>query len=426
MQPINYTTHVQSPIASAMQGFQGGMAIRQAQQQDQLQQQQIAEAEAQKQAARQMQSELVSVSQNPNAGPREISALMLKYPQLAEKLKIPFQSMTDDQKRGRMAFASQVYAANLSGSNDVAAKLIEERKAALQASGGPDSEVKNLDNWLAALKTNPVAARNFTATMLAAEDPEKFAETFSKLSPAAQDKASADARKSGAEATTAEVGAKYAEEKIVGDLKLNRAQVEHLFADTAIKRENARIAAINVAISREGNDLKRKELQLKVEEAITARDTKVRERVSEYQSAQATLQDTFNLLTDIKADPDTLSAATGAGAWRGKVPGSKSRAMAGKIEQLQNTLAAANLDKLKGAMSDKDIMFLKNIASNLDPYQDEASFKEQLEKIEGTVIRAEKQLRAKFGPLAKDAPTAEPTPKPAADGGAPRNVVVDW
>ena len=118
--------------------------------------------------------------------------------------------------------------------------------------------------------------------------------------------------------------------------------------------------------------------------------------------------------------------STGASSFMAAVPGSDARTTAGKISQLQDSLAAVNLDKLKGAMSDKDIAFLRNIASNLDRGQDEKSFAAELTKIEGVLKSADTRLRAKFGmPAAQDAP-AGATPgsqvvrgKVTTEGGRP-------
>lgn len=56
-----------------------------------------------------------------------------------------------------------------------------------------------------------------------------------------------------------------------------------------------------------------------------------------------------------------------------------------KFKQLKDTLASANLDKLKGAMSDKDIEFLRNIGTALSLDMSEESFDKELEKVAQTM-----------------------------------------
>jgi len=54
------------------------------------------------------------------------------------------------------------------------------------------------------------------------------------------------------------------------------------------------------------------------------------------------------------------------------------------FNQLKDSLASANLDKLKGAMSDKDIEFLRNVATSLNLNMSEKAFDAELKKIQET------------------------------------------
>ena len=108
-------------------------------------------------------------------------------------------------------------------------------------------------------------------------------------------------------------------------------------------------------------------------------------------------QDTANLANELK----TLvgkSSAVGAGFKKSVVsllPGVGPEAIAGtdranyeaKVSQLKDTLASANLDKIKGAMSDKDIEFLRNIGTALNTNMSENAFDKELDKIITTMTR---------------------------------------
>lgn len=108
-------------------------------------------------------------------------------------------------------------------------------------------------------------------------------------------------------------------------------------------------------------------------------------------------QSTYNLANELL----TLAGKGGAvGAGIGKalgavLPGYDGTAFAGtdranyeaKVAQLKDTLASANLDKLKGAMSDKDIEFLRNIGTALNPSMSETAFDAELEKIKNTMLK---------------------------------------
>lgn len=420
MGPMNYALDVQQPFQAALQGFQAGNAMRQVADQR-------AQAEQQQASQLAMQTDLAAAAKDQ----RLLPGLMVKYPQLSEQLKRGWDVMSAEQQRGNMEHAAQVYAALSSGRPDVAQQTLRDRAAALRNSGD-EQGAKTAEDMARWSEMDPESLKTSVGLRLAAlPGGDKVIEGAVKLgtesraaaqAPAALRKAEADATGAEAEAKTKGVTAKFAESNALKDLETKGWNIKALQADIDFKKQSSRIAAMNAAIAKEGNALKKQELQIKVDEAIAARDTKVRERTAEYETGQATLQDALNLLTEIRADPDTLAAATGAGAWRGAIPGTKSRTAAGKIEQLQNTLAASNLDKLKGAMSDKDIAFLKNIASNLDRYQDEDKFAEELGKVENILIRSDQQLRQKFGAPKRQAPSAEPS----ATGTVQRNVVVDW
>jgi hypothetical protein len=85
--------------------------------------------------------------------------------------------------------------------------------------------------------------------------------------------------------------------------------------------------------------------------------------------------------------------AVGAGfgkALGAVIPGYDGTAFAGtdratyeaKFSQLKDTLASSNLDKLKGAMSDKDIEFLRNIGTALKLEMPESAFDAELKKVQ--------------------------------------------
>ncbi len=78
-------------------------------------------------------------------------------------------------------------------------------------------------------------------------------------------------------------------------------------------------------------------------------------------------------------------AATGKSFFLGKIWGTSAYSYKEKVEQLVNTLAAGNLDKLKGAMSDKDILFLQKINTNLSTKLSEKEFDKELNRIYNTI-----------------------------------------
>ena len=72
-----------------------------------------------------------------------------------------------------------------------------------------------------------------------------------------------------------------------------------------------------------------------------------------------------------------------------ETPGTSRATFGASFRQLKDSLAATNLDRLKGAMSDKDIEFLRNIGTKLDLSLPESAFYSELEKI---VTRMDEKL----------------------------------
>lgn len=408
MQPNDYTSAFQGiarPVESFGQGYQIGAMVRN----DQQQQQALAEAQAQarKQAAAQaqMQVDMNSVFESPTT--EGIARLAVKYPHLSKQFKDAHDMLAPDQQRARIGQAAQVYAAVESGRPDIARQLLESQAKA-QENSGDRRGAGAARMWAGIIEKDPKSFTSSAGLMLASVMGDKFTETFGKLGeearanalePVKQAKLQADVKKtqaeayiSGVEATNAQEKAVLGNEKTATDIQATRtdAQVKVLRLD--IDREANRIKTMEAVFSRETNELKRQELQLKIDSAKQEIETKRREIGDGAQASMNDLTVSHSLVKSILSDEDTLRAAVGTSAWRASLPGSKAKSMAGKIEQLQNAIAAVNLDKLKGALSDKDILFLKSVGANLNRYQNEDEFISELHRIDESMKKAQSAL----------------------------------
>lgn len=102
-------------------------------------------------------------------------------------------------------------------------------------------------------------------------------------------------------------------------------------------------------------------------------------------------QSTLDLIKELANNPGK-DAAVGVGFKKtivGSLPFVSGEAIPGtdranfefKFNQLKDSLALTNIDKLKGAMSDKDIEFLRNTGSALNLNMSEEAFNEELAKV---------------------------------------------
>ena len=108
MDPINYTTDVQTPFASAVQGFQVGLGVNNAMVKEQ--QQQLALAQQQQQV-----KVLQSLISNPNAGAADYSRAMTALPAIADKLKTAWDTKNADQQQSHLSDLTQWGAALQNG-----------------------------------------------------------------------------------------------------------------------------------------------------------------------------------------------------------------------------------------------------------------------------------------------------------------------
>lgn len=93
-----------------------------------------------------------------------------------------------------------------------------------------------------------------------------------------------------------------------------------------------------------------------------------------------TFKDVITLAQELQTMPGK-GQAVGARIGIAAIPGTDASTYKAKAEQLINTLAVGNLDKMKGSMSDNDINFLKSIGSGLARNQSEDAWDSELQKI---------------------------------------------
>jgi hypothetical protein len=390
MQPMNYTLNTADTGAAFDQGFNrqaGLMATAADYQKSQLMmqaQQQKMEQDAYK------RQRFMQVAQNPSA--RDVEKLMLEFPELPESFGKVYSNMSAREKDESIATTYATVSALEAGNTDAALSLIDEKIEAAKNSNREDL-VQQFELARKSIVANPKAAIfPLNGLLYAGMGADKYAQAKKTLNQDVRDQElqPLEMRKAEADASKAETDARYAGEKARTDIENTRSTIED-------RKFDQRIKSMEVALSKETNALKREELQIKIDEARAKKDETARMKTAEADTAISAVRTTQTLLDDVLGDEDTLRAATGAGAWRGSIPGTESRAMAGKLEQLQNALAAENLDRLKGAMSDKDIMFIKNISANLDRYQDEEKLIGELKRVKQVLADAEARTLKKYG-----------------------------
>lgn len=412
MQPIDYMTQVRQPFQAALQGYAQGAAIRD----DQQQQAALAlQAQQQQQALlvqQQMLAEVDAISRNPAATAKDYAALTMRYPQLREQAKQAWEMVGNERRAGVQEMLTRAYAATSSGRPDIAQNILRERATAMRNSGD-EAGAKQMEQSADLIGQDPVQARYQIGTFLAGiMEPDKFAETFSKLGgearaqelqPTAVQKSVADANKAQSDAAKAATEAKFAESKAVADLKLSAAQIEKFAADTEIARMNSRIAAMNAQTAREGNTLKLKELQIKIEEAQQKRDAAVREKVATAESGAASIDNMLNTIERIKANKSLDDVV---GSFEGRIPAVLGSAMDDEesdaialIETLGSQAFLAQIPNIKGmgALSNAEGDKLQSALQNLSRAQSEKQFRANLDEARRLLLKGRTNIERSTG-----------------------------
>ena len=409
MQPINYSTDVQTPFATALQGYQAGAAIRN----DQQQQQQAAAAQQQQQA---LQRAYAETAASPTAD--NYSRLMLLDPKASEGITRSWTVKNTQQQQAHTSDLLQWGAAIKSGKPDIAAAQLKARADLIdrQNGGQPTQESQILRTYAQAAVDHPAFTLGQIQAMLAANPNGKdAAETLAKfggeqraqeLQPAAVAEGAAKAitaqaaagvapavqaatrDKAVADASTAQVTAQFANQNAVLELQKKGWDIKAIEADMGFKREANRIAAMNAATSREGNALKREEQSLKVQEARNALDGKIREKVASAENGASSIDNMLNTVQRILKNPSLNSVVgslegkayypnTVAGSMNPFGDGDERADAIALIETLGSQAFLAQIPSIKGmgALSNAEGDKLQSALQNLGRAQSEKQFR---------------------------------------------------
>jgi hypothetical protein len=426
MQPVNFA--FSNPSDAILGGIKQGAILGQIQQEAQARQQAMALAQQKQQAAMQQQADLRALAMNPNATHADYARVTTLYPDLAENLGKSFKMLEGGQQQNLLNFQSRVYSAQLAGDNGLAVEMLRERAKA------DPSQQQHYDTLANLIEKNPAAARSITALGLAgAMGPEKFAEAFAKiggeqraqeLQPGLVRKGEADADAAVSDATIKGEQAKVAPQTVLLDLQKKGWDIEKIKQDIAIAKEDNRIKAMTAAISREGNDLKRQELRLKVQEAQQKLDDAAREKVAKVESARTNMDNMLNTADrflaaalDQKTGKATSTLRAAAGPVDSKMP-TMQQDVADLEALIENMTSQAFLSQVPnmagmGQLSDAEGQRIASALQNLTLKQSPEQLVANVKEAQRLTLKGRKNLTTRYG-----VPESTPdTPAAAAAAG---------
>lgn len=402
MQPYNYQMQVADPFQSAVQGLQLGANIADMQAAREANAIKLQQAQQAMQAQQAAQQAIAAFYAKPQKTAQDYEAIGAYMP--ADKIKAmteQFKMGSEKANQDMLGFAQQALAAAKTGNVPIAIDLINQRATAARNAGKAD-DAQALETWGKLIQTAPDRATDTIMAIVAGlPGGKEVVESVAKLAGEARaDQMQPFAvRKAGAEATTAEAKAKYAESDALLDVQKKGWDIKKVQADMDIARQNSRIAAMNAQISREGNDLKKQELQLKVDEARTKRDDSIRSKVAEVEAGRFNIDNMLNTADRILKNPELPSVL---GTIQGRMPvllSDKAQDAVALIETLGSQAFLSQIPNVKGmgALSNAEGEKLQNAFQNLGRVQSEDQFKANLKEAQRLLLKARKSMADRYG-----------------------------
>jgi len=380
--PVNYLGMIpQLDLAKQFEGF--GEALVERQKRTKTEEVKAAYA-----------TDLQTVLNNPSM--KAFNDFSLKYPQQREVIKDVASRFTTEQQDAEFNTGRDI-AVSLENKNPQAAlnivnKAIEARKGSNLSTAVYDQIQQILSNTDDPDRVKKAQAQtNFALTLLNPEkfgkvvdslakqklDPEALKEQQGKATLAVQKAANAvatapdDIAKAKAQrlleeakAKEAQVTADFARAKATLDaqqqaetISKTKADIRKTDADILIAKENNRIAALNAAQAKETNNLKRQELQQKIDDAKEKRDAADREQQALVSNQVADIDNFLNTAQRIKNTPkDIIKSATGPVASRLPTLSSDVSDFEALVEALGSQAFIAQIPKIKGtgSLSEKE------------------------------------------------------------------------
>ena len=389
-QPINYLGSNQQPdIASElMQGLQIGMTLRKMREERQQ-----AELTQQRQEQFRNDFSMAWDSKDPNS----FISLMGKHPEFGKQFKEGYDILNEQQKKNEFSTGLQIYSALQSTNPQIAKDLVTNLKTAAENSGQPADEY---DFLLDTINKDPEMAKNYMKMALSAAAPDKWAESMGKVGQEqrAAEMQPLEMRKKKAETSSAETTAKYADSTAMMELDKKGWDIKKLQSDIEANKANTRIAAMNAQLNKEGNSLKRQELQIKIEDAKRERDEKVQSKAADITAARDSMDNFLNTAERLLSNPDLNDAI---GAIEGRLPAmsDKTADIVSLIDTLkaQSFMAAVPNMKGMGQLSDKEGARLEASIQNLGRVQSETQFLANLKEAQRLIKKARTNLATRYG-----------------------------
>ena len=293
---------------------------------------QLMQAQGQREARQERQANqdaLNQASQLYSTGtPDEIAQFSIQNPQAGELLSRQLAFKNDVTRQNMMDSMQQI----LLDPSQTESVLTNRIKMIQEQGGDPSQTMSELEQF----RTNPEGYEQKVERAYAIMDPKGYIAYRASMPQAT-------------EAMTAYQQATIDTKKTDQDLR--RLEIEQKRLDAQYKRET--------------DDLKRSELEQKIETNKAEQQAKATEKEQAKVNAQNFSNEVYDLATSIANDPQ-LNDITGPVNTMLPTVSGKSQDLINKAERLESMLTKENLGLMSGVLTDKDIQMLRSISSGIN------------------------------------------------------------
>jgi len=404
MQPFNYTINTGGANQAFQQGMNQTAGLMATAADFQKSQAMIVAAQQKAEADAYKRQRFQAVSQNPNS--KDVQSLLLEFPELHEGLGKSLDFMSADEKKNTQAMAFSVLSALENGKDDAAVQVIDQQIDAAK-NANDTAGAKRLEVLRNSVIANPNAARFSLDGLLFSTMGKDYGDLRKNTEAAKTDAATrgskvrqgeAEATKTEADAVTAQVKAKFADSDAAMELQQKGWNIKKIQSDIDVSKQNSRIAAMNAQTSRMGVGIESQKLQLQLQNAISERDAKVREKVAEAESTRSSMDNLLNITDRILKTPKGV-VGSAAGPVSSRIPtlSQKTADFEALIETAGNLITMSNMGAMKGVLSDSDLKVLRGSQQNLNLSQSPETLISNVKELQRITLKSRKALASKFG-----------------------------
>lgn len=352
VEPIDYSA---STGRALLQGLTAGRAI-----QGMRQTSQEMDAAAQQRARQQ-----AAYTALQNARPEDLPALRMQHPEFADVIQKEIGIQDAEHATFVNKALNKISIAVASGNPAMVQTAIEQNKPALMSFGVDPQE----------------------AIQMAQNDPQQFGSLL---------KASMYATMP----IEKQVDAQQKQQQIDETARNNRESNAVQWANNSIAQQNVNIRRMELAdkgfdrqIARETNAIRLADLQDKRQQNQQEITRVKQERDSAYDTQREGLQETLDLIGDLKTDKEgRYGGLEGQAGILPRVPGTVGAAYRDKVERLNAMLSLDKSGVLKGTLSESDMKLVRNAASGLNTSMPTDAFDKRLNAIQQKIENAARRI----------------------------------